>query len=72
MGIMDFGLMFQQYEVITNAAREGARVAMLPNYNITACATCGTQRATDYVNAALITGGTNGAPTAAMPPRTSP
>jgi Flp pilus assembly protein TadG len=31
-GIMDFGLMFQQYEVITNAAREGARIAVLPNY----------------------------------------
>lgn len=32
MGILDFGLLFQQYEVITNAAREGARVAVLPDY----------------------------------------
>jgi Flp pilus assembly protein TadG len=32
LGIMEFGLMFQQYEVITNAAREGARVAVLPGY----------------------------------------
>jgi Flp pilus assembly protein TadG len=32
MGIFDFGLMFQHYEVVTNAAREGARVAVLPNY----------------------------------------
>ena len=32
MGIMDFGLLFQQYEVLTNAAREGARVAVLPGY----------------------------------------
>jgi Flp pilus assembly protein TadG len=32
MGILDFGLMFQSYEVVTNAAREGARVGVLPNY----------------------------------------
>jgi Flp pilus assembly protein TadG len=31
-GIVDFGFLFQRYEVITNAAREGARVAVLPNY----------------------------------------
>jgi Flp pilus assembly protein TadG len=32
LGIFDFGLMFQRYEVVTNAAREGARVAVLPDY----------------------------------------
>jgi hypothetical protein len=32
MGIIDFGLLFQRYQVITNAAREGARVAILPGY----------------------------------------
>lgn len=32
LGILEFGLMFQQYEVLTNAAREGARVAVLPDY----------------------------------------
>jgi Flp pilus assembly protein TadG len=32
MGIIDFGFLFQRYEVITNAAREGARVAVLPGY----------------------------------------
>ena len=31
LGIIDFGLLFQKYEVVTNAAREGARVAVLPN-----------------------------------------
>jgi len=31
-GIADFGLMFQRYEVLTNAAREGARVAAIPGY----------------------------------------
>lgn len=30
LGILDFGLLFQRYEVLTNAAREGARVAVLP------------------------------------------
>lgn len=30
--IMDFGFLFQRYEVVTNAAREGARVAVLPGY----------------------------------------
>jgi Flp pilus assembly protein TadG len=32
LGIVDFGFLFQRYEVVTNAAREGARVAVLPNY----------------------------------------
>jgi len=32
LGVFDFGLMFQRYEVVTNAAREGARVAVLPEY----------------------------------------
>jgi len=31
-GIVDFGFLFQRYEVVTNAAREGARVAVLPGY----------------------------------------
>jgi Flp pilus assembly protein TadG len=31
-GIIDFGFMFQRYEVVTNAAREGARMASLPGY----------------------------------------
>ena len=33
LGIVDFGLLFQRYEVLTNAAREGARVAVLPGYS---------------------------------------
>ena len=32
LGIFDFGLMFHRFEVVTNAAREGARVGVLPNY----------------------------------------
>ena len=34
-GIFDFGMMFRSYEVVTNAAREGARVGVLPGYNAT-------------------------------------
>ena len=32
LGILDFGFLFQRYEVVTNAAREGARVRVLPGY----------------------------------------
>jgi hypothetical protein len=32
LGIVDFGFMFQRMEVVTNAAREGARIAVLPGY----------------------------------------
>jgi Flp pilus assembly protein TadG len=31
-GIFDFGMMFRTYEAVTNAAREGARVGVLPGY----------------------------------------
>jgi Flp pilus assembly protein TadG len=32
-GIIDFGMLFHRYQVVTNAAREGARVAVLPLYS---------------------------------------
>ena len=35
LGIMDFGLLFQKYEAVTNAAREGARIAVLQGYDQT-------------------------------------
>jgi Flp pilus assembly protein TadG len=31
-GIIDFGLMLQRHQVLSNAAREGARLAVLPGY----------------------------------------
>jgi hypothetical protein len=31
--MVDFGMMFRNWEVLTNAAREGARVGMLPSYS---------------------------------------
>ena len=36
LGIIEFGLVFREYEIITNAAREGARVGILPAYTGTA------------------------------------
>ncbi len=30
--IIDFGFLFLRYEAVTNAAREGARIAVLPGY----------------------------------------
>ncbi len=32
VGIIDFGFLFQRYQAVTNAAREGARVGVLPGY----------------------------------------
>ena len=32
LGIAEFGFIFQRSEVVTNAAREGARMAVLPGY----------------------------------------
>ena len=32
VAMIDFGFLFQRYEVLTNATREGARIAILPNY----------------------------------------
>lgn len=32
-GIVDFGLLFRDYQIVTNAAREGARVRVLPGYS---------------------------------------
>ena len=33
LGIAEFGFIFQRTEVVTNAAREGARIASLPGYS---------------------------------------
>jgi Flp pilus assembly protein TadG len=54
MGIIDFGLLFQRYEVLTNAAREGARVGVLPGYSPTDAQA----RALQYLQAAGLTGAT--------------
>jgi Flp pilus assembly protein TadG len=48
-GIVDFGLLLQRYEVITNAAREGARIGVLPGYDSAAVQ----GRVLDYVATGL-------------------
>jgi Flp pilus assembly pilin Flp len=55
LGIIEFGFVFQQYEVITNAAREGARIATLPTYSANASVTQTNVRA--RVNQYLTAGG---------------
>lgn len=50
LGIAEFGFMFQRYEVLTNAAREGARIAVLPGYATADV----TQRVTDYLEAGRV------------------
>jgi Flp pilus assembly protein TadG len=54
LGVFDFGLMFQRFEVVTNAAREGARLAVLTSQYNTAAAQ---QRALDYLASGGITDG---------------
>lgn len=61
-GIVDFGFLFQSYEVVTNAAREGARVAVLPGYTTTDVQ----DRVTNYITAA----GLPGTPTTTVTPVT--
>lgn len=52
MGIVDFGFLFQRYMVLTNAAMEGARVAVLPGYS----ASDAQSRATAYARAGGVPG----------------
>jgi Flp pilus assembly protein TadG len=54
MGIMDFGFLFQRYEVVINAAREGARLAAVGTHDNDAVKI----RVQNYLAAA----GLNGAP----------
>ena len=67
LGIVDFAFLFQRYEVVTNASREGARVAVLPGYDATDVQV----RVTDYVQAGGLP--TNaGNPTIVVTPTTIP
>ena len=65
MGIFDFGLLFQRYEVVTNAAREGARLAVLTTEYTT---TDARNRAIDYLAAGGVpTGNVRAAPCTGSP-----
>lgn len=50
-GIVDFALMFRAFEIVTNAAREGARIRVLPGYTNGDA----TARANAYLQAAGLT-----------------
>ena len=63
LGIVDFGLLFQRFMVVTNAAREGARVAVLPGYGDADVVA----RVDQYLAAGGLTG-THNAPVIAHPP----
>jgi Flp pilus assembly protein TadG len=66
-GIVDFALLFHSYQVTTNAAREGARLAMLPGYDQAGYATA-LARIDNYIT----TGGASGAYTRTITPVTVP
>lgn len=54
-GIIDFGFMFQRYEAVTNAAREGARLGVLQG-SAGYTATEAQNRALDYLKASGLNG----------------
>ncbi len=64
MGIFDFGLVFREALLATNAAREGARMAVLPGY-VEADVT---DRVTNY----LTVNGVTATPTVSAPPTCVP
>lgn len=75
-GIVDFGFVFQRYEVLTNAVREGARVAVLPmnatlvDGNYTFNTSVINQRVQDFVRAGLGLGNDAVIPVATVTPHT--
>ena len=54
VGIIEFGRAFQTWQVLTNAAREGARVAVLPGYSDSMVSA----RVQQYVQAGVLGGAT--------------
>jgi Flp pilus assembly protein TadG len=58
-GIVDFGFTFRAWQVITNAAREGARIGVLPQYSCTPAAGGDVERrVADYMASAGMAGHT--------------
>src|SRR5262249_43021193 len=74
VGIFDFGLAFHQYLAVTNAAREGARVAVLPGYNPIPPNSDVEFRVNQYLSASHIQGTavTNAVPFTITPPSGPP
>ena len=61
-GIVDFALMFQRYLTVNNAAREGARIAVLPGYTLLDVQ----NRVTEYVREGI--GDNTASPVAVLTP----
>jgi Flp pilus assembly protein TadG len=61
-GIVDFALMFQRFLTVNNAAREGARIAVLPGYTQTDVQ----NRVTQYIREG--TGDNTASPTVVLTP----
>lgn len=55
--MFDFGFLFRNWEVVTNAAREGARMGALPSYACDGSTNDIKQRVDNYMAAAGINGG---------------
>jgi Flp pilus assembly protein TadG len=68
MGIFDFGVMFQRYEIVTNAAREGARIGVLSGAGYTNADAV--QRALQYLNVGGLNVTTRGSCGGALSPGT--
>ncbi len=68
LGIAEFGFLFQRYEVVTNAAREGARMAVLPGYSTPIGQAAVVTRIQAYVAAGRVpvASGTPGNPTVSI------
>ena len=67
VGIIEFGWVFQKYEVITNAAREGARIYVLPNFGPADAVA----RVQQYLTAAGLNAADATIPTPAAPTQTN-
>lgn len=48
-GMFDFGFLFRNWQVVTNAAREGARIGTLPDYVCDTSTTDVQDRVSDYM-----------------------
>ena len=55
--MFDFGFLFRNWEVVTNAAREGARMGVLPSYACDDSTTDVRDRVTAYMTSSGIGGG---------------
>jgi Flp pilus assembly protein TadG len=70
LGMIEFGFLFQEYEVVTNAAREGARIAVLPTYSQTPADQINnaTARVNEYLNDAGLNSSLPGVTVTVGPP----